>query len=70
MVKLLELLQQRRIWIAIISVIAFMLDSFQVFHIDNVDLLTDNIMAIVGGVVSIISAVLAIWSYFKPKATK
>jgi hypothetical protein len=70
MSKLLALLQQRRIWIAIISVIAFMLDSFQVFHIDNVDLLTDNVMTIVGGIVSIITAVLAIWSYLKPKSIK
>jgi len=63
----LELLKQRRIWVAIIGVVTFAFSIFGVNLVLDTEFLTDQAINIIEAVSSIIMAALALWSYFKPK---
>lgn len=67
MEKVLQLLKQRRVWAGIVGVAAFLLTTLNVgFEID-VPVLTDLLTAFGGAVSTLITAGLALWSFFKPK---
>ena len=64
---MLELLKQRRIWAGIFAAVAFILPLFgKTFNFD-VNAATDYAINLVGAVSTVVSGVLAVWSYFKPK---
>jgi len=61
--KLITLLGQRRIWISIVSTLAFFLPSIGI----DIPVLTDLLTAFGGAIASFIVAGLALLSYLKPK---
>jgi hypothetical protein len=64
--KLAVLLKQRRIWAGIIGGLAVLLSLLGQGQIE-VPVLTDLLTAFGGALASLITAGLALWSYFKPK---
>ena len=67
MEKTIELLQQRRIWAGLIGFIAFASTLFNLGLDLDIEFLTDNLTSFGVALASLIQAVLALWSYFKPK---
>lgn len=63
----LELLKQRRIWVGIVGVLAFVLTTLNIQYQLDVPVLTDLLTSAGGASVELIMAGLALWSYFKPK---
>lgn len=64
---MLELLKQRRIWVAIIGVIVFVFSLFGITLELDAEFLTDQALTIINSLSSLIMAGLAVWSYLKPK---
>lgn len=58
-----ELLAQRRIWVGIVSVLAFFLPGIGL----DVPVLTDLLTAFGGALAGLVVAGLALWSYLFPK---
>ncbi len=67
---MLELLKQRRVWITIIMFVIGALSLFKVTWTPDAEVLADSLVNLitVGG--ALVSAVLAVWSYIKPKGDK
>ncbi len=61
--KIITLLGQRRIWVGIVSTLAFFLPSIGI----DIPVLTDLLTAFGGAIASLIVAGLALWSYAFPK---
>ncbi len=68
--KLLELLKQRRIWSALVGVMAFAINALHLTWQIDVPLLTDLLTNFGGAVALLIPAGLALWSFLKPKLPK
>ena len=65
---ILALLSQRRVWASIISALSFLINMLHIeFRID-VPVLTDMLTGIGAALAALISAILALWSYLKPKS--
>lgn len=62
-----ELLKQRRIWAGIVGVLAFVLTTLNIRYQVDVPVLTDILTSAGGASAELITAGLALWSYFKPK---
>ena len=68
--KLWELLKQRRVWISIFSVLSVILKIFGVdISPETETIIIDQGMILVSLIPDVINAILALWSYLKPKAT-
>lgn len=68
--QLLELLKQRRVWVGIISGLSFLISFLHIeFNID-VPVLSDMFTNAGIALFNLVSAILAIWSYLKPKDIK
>lgn len=65
--KVLRLLTERRIWIAIINTIFFILSFFHIEHSFDAQTLGDMLTQIGVLIVNLVSMFLALWSYLKPK---
>ena len=64
-----ELLKQRRIWVTIFSLLSIALKWFGVdIDPDTETAVIDQTMILVSLIPDAINAILAIWSYVKPKA--
>ena len=65
---MLELLKQRRVWATIITVVIGVLALFKVTWGPDVELVSQAIVDVItlGG--AFLTAILALWSYIKPKA--
>ena len=61
--QIIELISQRRIWVGIVSVLAFLFPSIGI----DIPVLTDLLTAFGGAISSIVITGLALWSYVKPK---
>ena len=67
MKEILNLLQQRRIIASIISFVLFILGAFGIItNLDPVSL-TEMIYNIVLAITPLITSILALWSYIRPK---
>ena len=65
-----ELLKQRRIWVTIFSLLSIALKWFGVeIDPDTEVAIIDQTMILVSLIPDAINAILAIWSYLKPKPT-
>jgi hypothetical protein len=64
---ILNLLSQRRIWAGIVGVLTFALTIFNSTLQLDVPVLTDLLTAFGGALSALVTAILALWSYFKPK---
>ena len=63
-----ELLKQRRVWVAILSVLSIVLKMFGVDIDESTQTaMIDQTMILVSLVPDAINAVLSLWSYIKPK---
>ena len=67
MENILELLKQRRVWAGIFGSITFLLPVFGVKYDMDVNTLTDLFTNLGLAISALLTAVLPIWSYFKPK---
>lgn len=65
-----ELLRQRRVWAALVSVLAFFASYLHLNFQFDVPVITDLLTAFGGALAATMSAVLALWSYLKPKPSK
>lgn len=65
--KELEILKQRRIWVVIISAVMFILSMFGVKPEIDTDTLSGLVINAIEPISQAIIAILAIWSYLKPK---
>jgi hypothetical protein len=68
MEKFLELIKQRRLWAGLVGVLAFLLTLLKANCQIDVPVLTDLLTTAGGAVASLVTALLALWSYFKPKS--
>jgi len=69
-VNIWELLKQRRIWVTIFSLLSIALKWFGVeIDPDTEVAIIDQTMILVSLIPDAINAILAIWSYLKPKPT-
>ena len=70
LMQLLELLKQRRVWVGIISGLSFLISFLHIeFNID-VPVLSDMFTNAGIALFNLVSAILVIWSYLKPKDIK
>ncbi|MBI4137446.1 hypothetical protein HY469_05280 [Candidatus Roizmanbacteria bacterium] len=67
MQKVLELIKQRRVWAGIIGVVVFVFAAFNFSPDIDAPVVTDMLTAIGVAVASLVQAVLALWSYLRPK---
>jgi len=65
--KILEILKSRRIWVMIISAVMFILTLFGIQTEVDADTLSDLLVNAIEPISQVVIAVLAIWSYLKPK---
>ena len=65
--KSLEILKSRRIWVMIISAVMFILTLFGIKTEVDADTLSGLFVNAVEPISQVVVAVLAIWSYLKPK---
>lgn len=65
--KILELLQQRRIWAGLFAVVAFILPMFGVTLAIDADGLTEAFLQFFQALSGLLAVILPILSYFKPK---
>lgn len=65
--KELEILKQRRIWVVIISAVMFILSMFGIKPEIDTDTLSGLVINAIEPISQAIIAILAIWSYLKPK---
>lgn len=65
--KSLEILKQRRIWVVIISAVMFILSLFGIKPEIDTDTLSGLLVNAIEPISQVVIAVLAIWSYLKPK---
>lgn len=66
MEKILELLNQRRVWAAIVSTLVFILGVFSISLPDQATLI-DILTQIGSAIAALIPGILALLSYFRPK---
>jgi protein-S-isoprenylcysteine O-methyltransferase Ste14 len=66
MEKILELLNQRRVWAAIVSTLVFILGVFSISLPDQATLI-DILTQIGSAIATLIPGILALLSYFRPK---
>lgn len=66
MQAIITLIAQRRIWAAIVSVIAFAATAYGI-EMGDTTTLVDTLTTIGTALGTLVSAFLALWSYFKPK---
>jgi uncharacterized membrane protein len=63
-----ELLKQRRVWITILSLASIVLKWFGVeINPDTETAIIDQTLILVSLIPDVINAILALWSYIKPK---
>lgn len=67
MEKILELLKQRRVWAGIISGLVFVVGMFGVTWDLDTQTLVDLLTQLGSAIAALVTAVLALHSYFKPK---
>ncbi|MBU1173379.1 MAG: hypothetical protein KKD44_27745 [Proteobacteria bacterium] len=67
MEKLLDIAKQRRVWAGIVGILAFVFTTLKLNFDIDVAVLTDLLTAFGGALASLVTAGLALWSYFKPK---
>lgn len=65
--KYLEILKQRRVWVVIISAVMFILSMFGMQSEVDADTLSGLVVNAMEPISQVVVAVLAIWSYVKPK---
>lgn len=65
--KILEILKSRRIWVMIISAVIFILTLFGIQTEVDADTLSGLLVNAIEPISQVVIAVLAIWSYLKPK---
>lgn len=65
--KYLEILKQRRVWVVIISAVMFILSMFGMQSEVDADTLSGLVVNAIEPISQVVVAVLAIWSYVKPK---
>lgn len=68
--QILELLKQRRVWAGIIGVVAFVSTTLNLGLGIDVEVLTNLFTQFGLALAALIQALLALWSYFKPKDSK
>ncbi len=66
--NLLDLLGQRRVWIAIISAVSIVISMLHLQYKIDVPVLSDLFTGFGVALVNLVTASLAIWSYLKPKS--
>lgn len=65
--KILNLLTQRRVWIFIISSVSFLLSVLKIEYKIDIPVLGDMLTVFGVALVNFVTAGLAVWSYLKPK---
>jgi uncharacterized membrane protein len=67
-VNILELLKQRRVWVAILSILSVVLKIFGIDIDEQTQTaMIDQTMILASLIPDVFNAVLALWSYIKPK---
>lgn len=65
--QILNLLSQRRVWVAIISGVSFLISFLHMEFQVDVPVLSDLFTTAGIAIFNLVTAVLAIWSYLQPK---
>ena len=65
--NILTILKNRRVWAGVFGALAFILPLVGVKVNFNVETITDLVIEVVELLLPLISAILALWSYVKPK---
>ena len=66
MKSVLELLKQRRFWASLAALVAMVLTMFGYVDFDS-DLFADRMVQAIDAVLAVVSMILPLWSYFRPK---
>ena len=67
MEKVITLLEQRRVWAAVVGIAAFTLTALNVDMNLDVPFITDQLTMIGIALANLLTGLLALWSYLKPK---